>query len=129
MGWSIGYDDKWGRDIGYGVPSQCDHPDCGVDIDRGLSYVCGSEPFGGEHGCGLYFCESHRSYAVVVDKPDAPGVLVLVCERCFSGQLPFPPSPDTKEWMEWKLNDEGWADWRSADPDLVEAIRLKIGGL
>ena len=28
MGWAIGYDSNWGRDIGYGVIAYCDHPDC-----------------------------------------------------------------------------------------------------
>ena len=28
MGWSIGYDNNWNRDIGYGVPAFCDHPKC-----------------------------------------------------------------------------------------------------
>lgn len=28
MGWSVGYDDNWKRDIGYGVPALCDYPDC-----------------------------------------------------------------------------------------------------
>ena len=40
MGWAIGYDGRWERDIGYGVPAVCDHPDCNVRIDRGLDYVC-----------------------------------------------------------------------------------------
>lgn len=55
MGWSIGFDSNWGQDIGYGVPSTCDHPDCDAEINRGLSYVCGGEPYGGDEGCGLYF--------------------------------------------------------------------------
>ncbi len=37
MGWSIGYDDNWKRDIGYGVRATCDHPACNAKIDRGLS--------------------------------------------------------------------------------------------
>ncbi len=53
MGWSIGSDGD--RDIGYGVPAECDHPDCTAEIDRGLSYVCGGDPYGGEYGCGLFF--------------------------------------------------------------------------
>src|SRR5690606_23075125 len=53
MGWAVGYDSNWNRDIGYGVPTTCDHPGCNEKIDRGLSYVCGDEPYGGEHGCGL----------------------------------------------------------------------------
>lgn len=54
MGWSIGYDKKWKRDVGYGVPTTCDHHDCNEEIDRGLSYVCGGDIYGGERGCGLY---------------------------------------------------------------------------
>lgn len=52
MSWSVGWDPNWRRDIGYGVPAVCDHPECGVAIDRGLSYVCGSDPFGGEAEMG-----------------------------------------------------------------------------
>jgi len=52
MGWSIGFDSRWNRDIGYGVPAYCDHPKCNEEIDRGLAYVCcGEQPYGGEHGC------------------------------------------------------------------------------
>jgi len=50
MGWSIGFDSSWNRDIGYGVPAYCDHPKCSKKIDRGLSYVCGGEPYGGGGG-------------------------------------------------------------------------------
>ena len=38
MSWAVGYDSKWQRDIGYGVPSICDHPKCNKEIHRGLSY-------------------------------------------------------------------------------------------
>ena len=37
MGWSLGYDNRWDRDIGYGAPACCAHPRCGVDFDRGLA--------------------------------------------------------------------------------------------
>jgi hypothetical protein len=43
MGWSLGYDTTWNRDIGYGVPAYCDHPDCHKKIHRGIAYVCGEE--------------------------------------------------------------------------------------
>lgn len=56
MGWAIGYDAQWQRDIGYGVTAYCDHPRCNKTIDRGLSYVCGGEPYGGERGCGITRC-------------------------------------------------------------------------
>ena len=105
MGWSIGYDEKMGRDIGYGVPAICDHPDCNKEIDRGLAYVCcNQEPYGGDDGCGLYFCEDHR---------DISGK----CERCQRDEDPFEPKPDTQEWIQHKLNDESWAEWREKNPD------------
>ena len=59
MGWSIGFDSNWNRDIGYGVPAVCDHPKCNAEIHRGLAYVCGGQPYGGEKGCGLFFCYEH----------------------------------------------------------------------
>src|ERR1039457_6191291 len=113
MGWQVGFDSTWNRDIGYGVPATCDQPGCGEAIDRGLSYVCGSEPYGGEHGCGLYFCgehlsrERHHHY---------------VCERCLAGEPPFTATPDTAEWAHWKLTDESWAEWRRLNPERIEAL-------
>lgn len=115
MGWSIGYDTNWQRDIGYGVPAQCDHPDCTAEIHRGLAYVCGGEPYGGEHGCGLYFCGSHLCYTVGEDKPQR-------CQRCAEDEKPYTPTPDIAEWLCWKLNDDSWAAWRHQNPDEVKAI-------
>lgn len=119
MGWSIGYDDNRKRDIGYGVPSICDHPGCGKEIDRGLSYVCGGQPFGGEYGCGLYFCSDHRY-------PDGRD---FQCERCRDGKEPFDPTPDTLEWVRWKLTDESWKQWREEHPDEVSALNEKVSGV
>ncbi|MBR7792350.1 hypothetical protein KDM87_07030 [Undibacterium sp. FT147W] len=111
MSWSIGYDRHWNRDIGYGVPAICDHPECNEKIDRGLSYVCMSEePHGGD-GCGLYFCWKHLT--------------TCGCERCAAGDPPFQPKPDSSEWVEWKLTDESWAQWRAENPD--EVAKLKGG--
>jgi hypothetical protein len=107
MGWSIGYDENWKRDIGYGVPATCDQPKCDVEIDRGLSYVCGGEPFGGEHGCGLYFCSKHLWYHQFKDD-----CLRQVCVRCNRYRLPFKPKPDVKEWIDFKMTDSSWAEWR-----------------
>jgi hypothetical protein len=105
MGWAVGYDDNWKRDIGYGVPSICDHPDCKNEIHRGLSYVCGGEPYGGEEGCGLYFCSNHLSYCKG---------FVQLCERCAANAEPFDPKPDTPEWSNHKATDPSWAGWREA---------------
>ena len=108
MGWSIGYDERWQRDIGYGVPAVCDHPECNAQIDRGLAYVCCDEqPHGGE-GCGLFFCDEHRSFA------SSGGVLIqpAKCDRCLCGEPPYDPKPDVPEWVDHKETHESWAQWR-----------------
>lgn len=120
MGWSIGYDNFWRRDIGYGVPAVCDHPDCNADIDRGLSYVCGGEPYGGEHGCGLYFCGEH------LERHVRGGNLCWLCPRCGKGEESFPKKPDTVEWIRWKLNHESWAEWREENPEAVEELEKSL---
>lgn len=122
MGWSIGFDSKWNRDIGYGVPAICDRPRCGEAIDRGLSYVCGSEPYGGEHGCGLYFCGSH-----LTGSRKSGDRHVYICGRCDKGRAPYEPTPDTREWIDWKLTDESWATWRNENPEAVSAMKATIG--
>lgn len=111
MGWSIGYDDTWKRDIGYGVPAYCDHPDCNEEIDRGLSYVCcDMRPHGGEKGCGLYFCSKHT-------RGDHK------CERCVKRRKPFAAKPDHPDWIAWKLTDESWQEWRDTNPQEVTRLR------
>ena len=116
MSWSVGYNDNLQRDIGYGVPAVCDHPDCEEEIDRGLSYVCGVDPYGGEYGCGLHFCGKHLYLAY--PEGDA-GPVVWLCERCLDGKEPFDPKPDTQEWVTHKLTDESWAKLRAENPDWV----------
>lgn len=101
MGWSLGFDSNWNRDIGYGVPAICDHPGCDEKIDRGLSYVCGGEPYGGEDGCGLYFCSKHMS-----------GYQPQRCERCENAEEPFDAKPDDERWTDWKMRHPSWAEWR-----------------
>lgn len=100
MGWQVGWDPRYARDIGYGVPAICDHPDCDVEIDRGLSHVCcHEEPFGGEEGCGLFFCDKHLASGK--------------CERCEKGELHFMPKRDTEQWTNHKMTDESWSEWRN----------------
>lgn len=99
MGWSIGFDAHWQRDIGYGVPAWCDHPRCDAAIDRGQSYVCGGEPYGGEKGCGLYFCGTHGG-----------GHL---CSRCRNRKPPFTAKPDHLDWLHHKATDSSRAQWRA----------------
>lgn len=117
MGWSLGYDDRWNRDVGYGVPAYCDHPGCNAKIDRGLGYVCGSEPYGGEHGCGLHFCGKHLWHR----SPRGADRGVQNCHRCMTYKQPYKPKADHPEWVEWKLTDESWAKWRSENKAWVDA--------
>ncbi len=100
MSWAIGYDYTWHRDIGYGVPALCDHPGCEARIDRGLSFVCGSEPYGGDRGCGLYFCSVHQYGGK------------QLCERCLKRRAPFTATPDLEEWVRHKATHLSWAKWR-----------------
>lgn len=117
MGWQVGYDSKWQRDIGYGVPATCDFPGCGAAIDRGLAYVCGGEPYGrNEHGCGLFFCGEHLTL----------GGPRQQCVRCGNGQPPLAPTPDTAEWIDWKLTDDSWDVWRGEHPEAVEEMRRAL---
>lgn len=105
MGWAIGFDGHWSRDIGYGVPAYCDHPDCNEEIDRGLAYVCcNQQPYGGDDGCGLYFCEKHRDW-------------YGRCEKCQDNSRPFIPKPDHPDWVNHKATDPSWAGWRKENPE------------
>lgn len=111
MSWEIGYDEEWQRDIGYGVPATCDHPDCNSKIDRGIAYVCGAEIYGGEDGCGLFFCSAHQvGYH-------------QRCERCVKGSKPYAAKADHPDWMRWKLSDDSWEEWRTKNPKAVAAIK------
>lgn len=110
MSWSIGFDRHWDRDIGYGVPAYCDHPRCHAEIDRGLAYVCGGEPYGGDKGCGLYFCASHGGG--------------FLCPRCVNCKPPYRhPKPDHPRWVHHKLTDESWQQWRDENPATVATMR------
>lgn len=118
MGWSVGYDTNWKRDIGYGVPAKCDHPGCEEEIDRGLSYVCADqEPYGGERGCGLYFCMEHQHSTEKHSN---------LCVRCLRGNQPFTPKQDVPEWINHKLTDESWQQWRDENPAEVAALSAKL---
>lgn len=113
MSWAVGYDARWQRDIGYGVPATCDRAGCGAAIDRGLAFVCAGEvPLGGEDGCGLYFCAEHLGYQ---------------CERCAAGEPSFEPTPDVPGWMEHKLDDDSWAPWRALNPEAVASMSAALG--
>lgn len=107
MSWAIGYDSKWKRDIGYGVPAYCDFPGCMVEIDRGLSHVCGGAPYGGDKGCGLYFCINHLLASE------------QLCDCCYHAKSPFTPTHDHPRWLAFKRTDPSWAAWRAEHPDFM----------
>lgn len=131
---------RWG---GYGVPAVCEHPDCKEEIDRGISYACGEEPFS-EFGCDRYFCEKHKpgmSWDTEKgdyckhgtdeevddgDECDANCEHKEVCERCAKGEAPFDYKPETKEWLEHLLKDKSWATWRKENKEEVKEIRHQI---
>lgn len=78
---------RQGRECGYGVSSACDHPGCSARIDRGLAFVCGGMHDGGPFGCGGYFCEAHRTLALLTDADrekyadePSPGQLCVTCD-------------------------------------------------
>lgn len=107
MYWSIGYDEHWKRDIGFGVDAICDHPGCKNEIDRGIEHVCGGEPYGGDSSCGLYFCKDHLQ-TNTIDNEEVPQ-----CTQCSSGKEPFEPTPDTENWLNYKQTSSYWAGWRT----------------
>ncbi len=109
MSYAVGYDEHWQRDIGYGVPATCDYPHCGEEINRCLAHVCGGRLYGGERGCGLYFCGKHLFLSTV-----------QLCERCVGKRRrrPFQPTPDTLRWLYHKMTDLSWAAWRADENGL-----------
>lgn len=100
------------RDQGYGVPAQCDHPGCSKEIDRGMGYACGGDP---TENCGLFFCGEHLTHY-----RDGETWTRAICERCAADAEPFDPSPDVTEWINHKLTDPTWAEWRAENPNFVK---------
>ena len=114
MSWAIGFDSRWQRWIGYGVPAYCDQPQCKEQIDRGLGYVCGGEPYGGEHGCGLFFCPAHLSL----------GPHGQVCPRCYAYKSWYKRiKPEHPVWIKHMLTDRSWAKWRKENPEAVQRMK------
>ena len=124
MGWQIGANSD-GRDVGYGVPAICDHPDCTEEIGRGVDNACGGMHDGGQLGCGRYFCDSHLTF----HDPETGQRSTFVCARCANGEDPFPAKPDTREWMLFKLTDDSWAEWREQNPNEVDAMARSVAEL
>lgn len=118
MSWAVGTG-KDGRDIGYGVPALCDHPECKEEIHRGLVFVCGMINTEGEdRGCGLHFCTAHLRHSPKYGQ---------LCFRCWPRQrTPFDRKPDRPEWLQHKLTDPSWQQWRDENPAEVAAMRVEL---
>jgi hypothetical protein len=112
MGYSVYEEPGHARWAGYGVPAECDWPNCETEINRGMAYMCaghawievGGEFIAVEEGCGLFFCGRHR-------EDDHDGI---------------PPKPDSIEWMRHMLTDLSWATWRDEHPRRVELMREAV---
>lgn len=93
-----------GREAGYGVTAECDHPGCTATIDRGLGYLCGRNPAGwkysNEPGCGDYFCESH----LVTHECSAPQ---CSCEGEDGGVCDLREDHDGEHWDDYLM--QFWA--------------------
>ncbi len=97
MGWAFGIDRRrtnGDQNIGYGVESICDKKGCKVKIDRGLAYVCGGDPYGGENGCGNYFCQKHRDcYFTDEGNGDMSPQLCSECGSLWEEKVLLVPDP------------------------------------
>lgn len=121
MGYAVYEEPDNKRWAGYGVPAECDFPGCSSRIQRGLDYKCDiiytfeDVISNGEvidqievetDGCGLFFCQNH------LYKHDQHGDLL--------------PKLDIKEWLEFMLKDESWAEWRAENPERVEDMKDRV---
>lgn len=106
MGYAV-YEDQAARSngierwAGYGVPAECDHPECAAKINRGMAYKCEGE---GEGDCEFFFCEPHQYH------PDHEHLNVV-------------GKPDSSEWELHMLTDDSWDQWRHDNPERVTAMR------
>lgn len=115
MGWSLGEDRNCKRFVGYGVVAFCDYPGCTKTIDRGLYYVCGGEPYGGDEGCGLFFCDEHMHYGQFSGQK---------CIRCADNKTPFKPKKyEHPRWIKHVLTHGSWQQWREENPEEVRRYK------
>lgn len=123
---------RWG---GYGVPTYCEQPGCNEEIDRGMSFACGGEPFS-EHGCDRYFCEKHLCPTCVhkvfkedghdCEKNEEECEYKQLCQRCAVGKAPFDYKPEHPDWIKHLLKDKSWATWRKNNPATVKEFRTLL---
>lgn len=121
---------RWG---GYGVPAYCEHPDCNEEIDRGMAFACGEEPFMTELGCDRYFCSKHRlakgwdaeKEEWCLHTEDCNCEYKEICERCANVEAPFPYKEEHPDWTKHILTHESWEEWRKENPEEVKKRTMK----
>jgi hypothetical protein len=106
---------------GYGVPAYCEHPGCNKEIDRGMSYACGGEPFS-DLGCDRYFCEDHKHYHEF-NTGNGYREGAEVCEQCAKRKEPFPYKPEYPTWIKHLLTDKSWKQWRQKNKEEVKKLK------
>jgi|TARA_R100000501_G_C2628184_1_gene122353 hypothetical protein len=117
---------RWG---GYGVPATCEHPKCDEEIDRGVSFACGGEPFS-EFGCDRYFCDKHLDWRYFNEvkgnwcrhRNDCDCRIVQLCERCMKSKNSFPYKSEHPEWIRHLLTDDSWKEWRKENPKELQEL-------
>lgn len=81
MSWAIGVD-KYGREVGYGIETTCEHESCETTIDKGLSFRCGGVTnLRDDFGCGHFFCGAH----LFINLKDQ------LCSKCFDIEMEKTP--------------------------------------
>ena len=154
MGWSLGFSEFWKRDIGYGVPAKCDHPDCKVKIDRGFSYFCGSidgipqwilidetdiKKLDEIMGCGLFFCVDHKKdfeicecqKHIVCEGEECPNVeetfnVSKTLSICLRCQNDLPPFEPSHDIKEWINFKLTDLSWKTWKDDQDKAVLKEL---
>jgi hypothetical protein len=49
-----------------------------------------------------------------------------LCDRCAKRRKPFDAKPDVSEWIDWKLTDPSWEQWRDENPEEIERLETLI---
>lgn len=114
MGYSVYWNFSQNRWSGYGVPAECDYPECNIPINRGMGYRC-EEHYGStedgtedmfENGCELFFCEEHLH-----DTDNHNGI---------------EPKGERAEWLRHVLSDDSWEEWREENPKEVSQYQTLL---
>jgi len=124
-----------GRFGGYGVPTVCEHPECNEEIDRGMDYACGGEPYA-EWGCDMYFCGEHRVMIAVNpegeiidcehERDECDCEFYDVCIPCSKSEEQYPYKPEHPDWVKHLLTDKSWEDWRKENPKEVNKLNTSL---